>query len=177
MRTFRRRFFVFSLLVLAILTITGCQAKTPTATEAQVQAETPIQAEDNTGLITAEGKLVPKENVNLSFATGGQVKEVLVKEGEKVSAGQVLATLDTTEAQLNVQQAEADLAAAQINYDQAPIAEPARRQSNITAATLSLAEALAGMTFVQLVRPGTPVILFPPSSLGDGQRVQALAGQ
>jgi len=79
--------------------------------------------------------------VNLSFALGGKVGQVLVQQGEAVEAGQVLASLDTTEAELAVQQAEADLAAAQIRYDQAPSTEPARREADITAATLALLQA------------------------------------
>ncbi len=135
-----RKWILIGLVVVGLLALAGCQAKTPGATEVKAVAETTGQVED-TGMVTAEGRLVPKEDVSLSFAMGGQVKEVLVNEGEKVKAGQTLALLDTTDAQLNVQQADAELAAAQINYDQAPTAEPARKQVDITAATLALLQA------------------------------------
>lgn len=138
--------FILSLVLVGIVGLTGCQAKTTEATQAQMQEEGAVGAgstveTSDSGEITAEGKLVPEEDVKLSFASAGQVKEVLVREGERVTEGQVLAALDTTDAQLNVQQAEAELAAAQIQYDQAPTAEPARRQADITAATLALLQA------------------------------------
>jgi multidrug resistance efflux pump len=49
-------------------------------------------SEVNSG-ITAEGKLVPKDSVQLAFATNGQVAEVLVKEGDLIKKGDTLARL------------------------------------------------------------------------------------
>ena len=132
---------LFTLFVLlSLLGLAGCQAKTPEAAQPASQAEAPARASSEAG-ITVEGRLVPRADVNLSFALGGKVGQVLVQEGEAVEAGQVLASLDTTEAELAVQQTEADLAAAQIRYDQAPSTEPARREADITAATLALLQA------------------------------------
>ena len=56
---------------------------------------------------------VVKENstVSLSFRTPGQIMRVLVKEGQHVSQGQLVATLDTKDYQLQVD-------AAQTQYDQ-----------------------------------------------------------
>ena len=56
---------------------------------------------------------VVKENstVNLSFRTPGQIQSILVKEGAHVKRGQLVATLDTKDYQLQV-------AAAQTQYDQ-----------------------------------------------------------
>jgi HlyD family secretion protein len=42
---------------------------------------------------SAQGRLVPRSWVNLSFPTGGLVDQVLVKEGDRVEAGASLATL------------------------------------------------------------------------------------
>lgn len=47
--------------------------------------------------MVAEGYLVPVRGLDLSFATGGRVGEVMVKEGETVSEGQVLARLEGAE--------------------------------------------------------------------------------
>ena len=41
----------------------------------------------------AEGRVVPNDDVFLSFLASGQVEEVLVQEGEMVTAGQVVARL------------------------------------------------------------------------------------
>jgi multidrug resistance efflux pump len=56
----------------------------------------------------AEGRLVPKESVQLSFVTGGQVAEILVAEGDLVAAGAVIARLGDRE------QLEASLAGAEL---------------------------------------------------------------
>jgi multidrug resistance efflux pump len=50
-----------------------------------------VVAETN---VVAEGRVVPNQFVSLSFKTGGQVAEVLVKEGELVEAGAAIARLD-----------------------------------------------------------------------------------
>ena len=64
--------------------------------------------------VSASGSLTAIREKNLGFPAGGQLKEVLVKVGDRVSAGQVLArtddfqlrqTLDQMQAQLNSQQA------------------------------------------------------------------------
>ncbi len=44
--------------------------------------------------VTAEGRLVPAAYVQLGFASGGEIAEVLVAQGETVAAGQVLARLE-----------------------------------------------------------------------------------
>ena len=58
--------------------------------------------------VVAEGRLVPRESVDLSFVTGGQVAEVLVEEGDVVKAGDILARLSSRE------QLESSIASAQL---------------------------------------------------------------
>jgi HlyD family secretion protein len=48
--------------------------------------------------VVAEGRLIPKESVQLSFVTGGQVSEILVQEGDPVAEGDVIARLGNREA-------------------------------------------------------------------------------
>ncbi|MGH3834441.1 MAG: HlyD family efflux transporter periplasmic adaptor subunit [Pseudonocardiaceae bacterium] len=64
--------------------------------------------------VSASGSLTAIREKNLGFPAGGELEEVLVKVGDRVSAGQVLArtddfqlrqTLDQLQAQLNSQQA------------------------------------------------------------------------
>lgn len=55
--------------------------------------------------ITASGLFTTNEETMLSFKTGGIVSSVLVDEGDVVQQGQVLATLDLTEINAQVQQA------------------------------------------------------------------------
>lgn len=69
--------------------------------------------------ISAEGKVVPHQHVQLSFSVPGLVEEVFVSQGDSVGAGSVLATLEGHEQQ------EAVIAAAKL--------ELARAQSDLDA--------------------------------------------
>jgi multidrug resistance efflux pump len=66
----------------------------------------PVVASDTN--VVSEGRLVPQESVQLSFFTSGQVQEVLVKEGDLVKIGDVLARLG------NREQIEATIASSQV---------------------------------------------------------------
>jgi len=90
------------------LVLTGCSSNTP------VVAATPTvvaPVKDNSA-IKAEGKLEPVQSVKLSFAAGGEVAEVLVKEGDMVKAGDVIARVKSDAQQAAVTRAEAGVAAA-----------------------------------------------------------------
>jgi HlyD family secretion protein len=52
------------------------------------------------------GTIIPQEESALGFNTSGQVKEIDVKVGDTVQAGQVLAQLDDTESQVQLTQAQ-----------------------------------------------------------------------
>ncbi|MBK9230313.1 MAG: HlyD family efflux transporter periplasmic adaptor subunit [Anaerolineae bacterium] len=70
-------------------------------------------AQQTTSAIVAEGRVVPVQSAGLSFAASGIVAEVLVKEGDVVSANQALLRLNGARAQANVAQAQASLSRAQ----------------------------------------------------------------
>jgi RND family efflux transporter MFP subunit len=55
------------------------------------------------------GLIASNEEAHLSFKVGGVISRVYVKEGDHVSAGQLLATLDLTEIDAQVQQASQNL--------------------------------------------------------------------
>ncbi len=97
------------LIVLAGLCVwlTACNGN-PTAA-----AATPtIAPVKDSAAIKAEGKLEPVQSVNLSFASGGEVIEVPVKEGDTVKAGDVIARVKSDTQQAAVARAEAGVAAA-----------------------------------------------------------------
>ncbi len=64
--------------------------------------------------VSASAFIVPLKKAELSFANVGRVKAVDVKAGDQVKAGQVLVELDTTLLEAKVREAEANLAAAQV---------------------------------------------------------------
>lgn len=103
-------------LVLAGGLLAGCQKAQPAAAEATT---TPAATTDNVAAtlapvrrqvlaqpIAASGQLSSETEARLSFKTGGIVRRVLVKEGDFVQKGQLLAALDLTEISAQVAQAE-----------------------------------------------------------------------
>jgi multidrug efflux pump subunit AcrA (membrane-fusion protein) len=65
--------------------------------------------------VTATGTLVPAAQQSLGFRSAGTLTEVDVRVGDHVAAGQVLAKIDPSSAQLALQQVQASLASAQAN--------------------------------------------------------------
>ncbi|QCI64202.1 efflux RND transporter periplasmic adaptor subunit [Phreatobacter stygius] len=61
------------------------------------------------------GSVRPRIESDLGFRVAGKIAERLVQQGERIARGQPLAKLDPTDLQLQKEQAEAELAAAQIN--------------------------------------------------------------
>lgn len=108
---------LFGLLIGLVLAATGCSQQpvpakpTPTAVPGGNSA---VSGER----IVAEGRVTPAKNAALSFATAGIVTQVPVAVGDRVSAGQVLAQLDSRTLEFQVAQAEANLALAQARLAQ-----------------------------------------------------------
>lgn len=94
------------------------------------------------GDITAEGMLVPLEAVNLAFATGGLVAEVVAAEGATVAAGEPLVRLDDVAVAAALAQAEAGLASAEAARAAATAgAQVATAQQGTAEAALAAAQA------------------------------------
>jgi len=67
--------------------------------------------------VKASAVVVPTQEARLSFVISGLVEEVKVKEGDQVSAGDILVSLDTSELEYNLIAAEAALSAAEIDAE------------------------------------------------------------
>lgn len=66
--------------------------------------------------VEASGQFTTEDETLLSFKTGGIIKQIFVKEGDQISAGQLLAVLDLTEIKAKVQQASLGLEKAKRDY-------------------------------------------------------------
>lgn len=71
--------------------------------------------------VFATGKLSTKEEIKLSFKTGGIIRNVQVREGQRVRKGQVLAELRLDEISAQVQQAQLGSKQAEINIKNAEL--------------------------------------------------------
>ena len=95
-----------------VLTAGSCKEKEQEAVQQRhsVMVVTPgksggAQAKNFSGVVRE------RQSISVGFKTPGQITRILVKEGDRVTAGQLIATLDTKDYQLAVD-------AAQTQYDQ-----------------------------------------------------------
>src|SRR5262245_42654964 len=65
-------------------------------------------ADERSGQSTAAADVVPPDSAALSLSSGGMVAALLVKEGDQVTAGQVLARLDDADLTLALEKAQVD---------------------------------------------------------------------
>ncbi len=123
-------------LILILIFTAGCSANqsavTPTLVPTPITAEKPIYTVER-GLVEQvlqlTGRVSPKVQQDLYFRADGFVKEVLVQNGDWVTAGTVLARLDEPE------RYQADVASAELAYEQAKIKlEQAKLNAPIQAA-------------------------------------------
>jgi HlyD family secretion protein len=75
----------------------------------------PVERSNLSITITANGTVQPERSVNVSPKTAGILKELLVKEGDVVEQGQILAYMDDSNLQGQMRQAQGNLAAAEAN--------------------------------------------------------------
>ncbi|MEV6622106.1 HlyD family efflux transporter periplasmic adaptor subunit [Amycolatopsis sp. NPDC051106] len=109
------------------------QAFSPEPSTAQAQTRsTPVRRATVTETISAAGTLASSYTGAANFSSAGKVTSIDVKVGDVVSAGQKLATIDSTQAAKQLQVAKANLAVAQDNLDSAEDAEdtPATGQNS-----------------------------------------------
>ncbi len=104
---------ISSALLISLFILAGCQTNTPEVVLPGNQVNEPDSSMDN-GEMIIEGHLVPKASATLSFAATGEVVEVLMQEGELVSAGQVIARLGGRQpAEASLKTAELELLSTQ----------------------------------------------------------------
>jgi len=110
--------------------------------------------------VSATGAIEPEGQVSLVFRGAGRVGEVLVKEGDAVTAGQVLARLETEDLDLALAQAEVALVISQAQLDRlktptddidlaASEAAVASAEASVESAQAALASAQAAYSDLQ----------------------------
>lgn len=115
----KRSLFMVSAIAMAVLT--GCKENTEAVTEqplyvSTISVDAPIQSQYR----TFKGSVVPAEQTQIAFRREGEVQHVLVKAGDVVEKGQLLAKLDgnkETQA-LNDAQAQYSLTTRQLKRGQ-----------------------------------------------------------
>ncbi len=113
------------LLAAALLLGGGCKRQEglpqlPSSTRAAGAREVAtvrVQATSKSEIVKATGTTAPRSTTKIMALVPGKVMVIPVKEGQKVTAGQVLATLDQRNFKLTLEQAKAGLAGAKVQLD------------------------------------------------------------
>jgi multidrug efflux pump subunit AcrA (membrane-fusion protein) len=98
--------------------------------------------------VSASGNISTVENANENFTSGGTLATLTARVGEKVKAGQVLASVDSTSARSALLQATTSLTVARMNYADSLVAYTNDARS-LARDRSTLATAEAGGTQVQ----------------------------
>ena len=102
-----RNYFIFFAIAFVI---SSCGSKKPseeTEEEAIVVRTQPVSSENYAATLEYSGLMASTSEAKLSFKIAGIISKIYVKEGDHVSKGQLLATLNKTEINAQVEQASA----------------------------------------------------------------------
>jgi HlyD family secretion protein len=94
-----------------------------------------VLRQDLRSVVTASGEIKPRNYINIGANVMGRLTEILVKEGDRVHKGQLLARLESIQAAADVQAQQAALSSAE--------ADAAASESNVGAADQNLVTAQA----------------------------------
>ncbi|KND47889.1 MAG: HlyD family secretion protein [Parcubacteria bacterium C7867-006] len=111
---------------------------------AKVQTAAVVRKDIKRTVLTT-GQVVSSTDLSLSFQSSGVVRKIYVKEGDNVSAGQVLAILDQGNVSASLESAKGALAQAKANYEKVKAAATAQdiavSQAAVDSASVTLENA------------------------------------
>ncbi|MDZ8139591.1 MAG: efflux RND transporter periplasmic adaptor subunit [Nostoc sp. DedQUE04] len=112
------------------------------------QLTVPVAAQNVTLRITASGKVVPVQSVNISPKNPGVLSQLYVEQGDRIQQGQILARMDSAAIEAQRSQYRANLAQSQAQLAQALAGsrpqEIAQARARLAQAQAQLAAAKAG---------------------------------
>jgi len=101
-------------LVVGVAAVAGTVASVRWSQSAQVTVQTATANRGElTSIVTASGEVKPKTYTNLGANAQGRVMELMVKEGDHVHKGQVVARIESIQATADVDQQRATIASAE----------------------------------------------------------------
>lgn len=119
----------------------SCKTKDKKETKAIIQTQSvevaTVERQNLLDQITASGVLASKTEIKLAFKTGGMIKKVYVTDGQFVKAGQLLAELDMSEIDAQVNQANIGFQKAKRDFERVKklYDDEAATQTNLQDAT------------------------------------------
>ncbi|HYV33412.1 MAG TPA: efflux RND transporter periplasmic adaptor subunit [Candidatus Limnocylindria bacterium] len=113
---FTKKRTIWTIIILLVVSFIGYRIFRPKDNSANIQTDT-VKKQDLKLTVLATGEVVSQTDLSLSFKSSGVVYRVNVKEGDKVTAGTVLANLDGKNQLASLTSARGALAQAQANYN------------------------------------------------------------
>src|SRR5581483_1477042 len=137
MRFLRRRAIIAAGVVLVLLLGGGLLVVRSAGSKTQYRTATAVLG-TVTQSLQLSGNLEPVAQSNLNFLASGRVASINVAAGQQVAIGQTIATLDATQLQGALTQAQATLDSAQQKY-QSDLNGPTAQQTQSAQAAVSTA--------------------------------------
>lgn len=113
---FSKKRIIWIVIIGVILLLAGYGLFGRKKTNNSIQTDT-VKRQNLKLTVLSTGQVVSTTDISLSFQASGTVRQIAVKEGEKVTAGRVLASLDLASAQATLTQARGAVAQAQAAYE------------------------------------------------------------
>lgn len=156
------------------------QAFSPASSTAQAQTRTtPVRRANVSQTVSAAGTIASTYTGAANFTTSGKVTSIDVKVGDVVSAGQKLATIDSSQASKQLQVAKANLAVAEDNLATAEDNPPANQtatqaqssttslQAKVDQAQLDVDNAESALAATTLTAPGAGTVTAINGTVGQ----------
>ena len=138
----------------------------------------PVRRGTITQTISTSGTTVSTRQVKLNFASGGKIKDVYVKLGDKLTVGQAIAALDPAPFQLKIENAQSSVRQAQIKVQQlrdgATPEEIAASQAAFEAAQTKFQEVANGPTAADIQAARSLAGLGDPNQTSAQAKLDAL---
>ncbi|HXK01667.1 MAG TPA: efflux RND transporter periplasmic adaptor subunit [Verrucomicrobiae bacterium] len=110
----KRKWKVIIVIVAVLIAAIGVYASTVLSKKGLVTVQTGnVVRGDLDSIVTASGEIKPKNYINIGANAQGELKEILVKEGDRVHKGQVLARIENVQPEADVEAQRATLNAAE----------------------------------------------------------------
>jgi len=110
----KRKWKIVITLAVIVIAAVGVYASTVYGKRGVVTVQTgKVVKQDLTSLVTASGEIKPKNYINIGANAMGTITDLLVKEGDHVRRGQLLAKIEDVQSEADVQAQKASIASAE----------------------------------------------------------------
>jgi len=110
---------IWGIVIVALLVGGGLVMRARTGKQEPIIKTEAVTRGDIIASVSGNGTLQPWTTIEVKSNVGGQVVELAVDEGDDVKTGQLIARIDPSDSEINLQQAEADLTGAESRIGQA----------------------------------------------------------